>query len=55
MPETLLDAIYDALRLSNLEVSIDGDHKSSELFIANGQHQIFIHSRDIEVYEVIDE
>ncbi|NJM67661.1 MAG: hypothetical protein HC851_19305 [Acaryochloris sp. RU_4_1] len=52
MPEELLDQIYQALQKSGLEVSFDGDHKSSSLLIANGESQLIISSADVEPCEV---
>ncbi|NJM67872.1 MAG: hypothetical protein HC851_20480 [Acaryochloris sp. RU_4_1] len=51
MPEELLDQIYQALQATSLKVSFDGDHKSSSLFVGNGESQLIISSMDVEPYE----
>ncbi|NJM67807.1 MAG: hypothetical protein HC851_20135 [Acaryochloris sp. RU_4_1] len=51
MPENLLDQIFQALQATSLVVSFDGDHKSSSLFVGNGESQIIISSADVEPYE----
>jgi hypothetical protein len=54
MPEDLLDRIYQALQGSGLEVSFDGDPKSSSLYVSNGTSQIILSSIDVEPYEQED-